>query len=245
MLGLIHPRPARILFVGLSAGAWVRAVEGIPGVESIDVVEINPAYLDLIRQRSHLEPLLEDPRIRIHIDDGRRWLRRNPDARFDAIVQNTTFHWRANVGNLLSREYFELIRDHLSPGGVMLANTTGSFDVYATAESVFTHAYRYNTFVYGSDQPLEPRIERLPSIERPDGAPFDSAQTEPLSVVSRLRSARWDSAEEFLASHPGSRAELITDDNLMSEYRHGSRFGLSLLRALEPSPPATFSVEDP
>ena len=109
------PIPKQVLFVGLSTGAWVRAIQGFPGIERIDVVEINPAYIDLIRSYGQLLPLLQDPRIHIHIDDGRRWLRRNPLTRFDLVVQNTTFFWRANTGNLLSWEYFSEVRKHLDP----------------------------------------------------------------------------------------------------------------------------------
>jgi predicted membrane-bound spermidine synthase len=90
-------------------------MQGFPGVESIDVVEINPAYLDLTRSYPELAPLLDDPRIHIHIDDGRRWLKRNPHTRYDLIVQNITYHWRANAGNLLSREYLSEVRTHLNP----------------------------------------------------------------------------------------------------------------------------------
>ena len=243
ILGLIDDKPSRILCIGLSGGAWLRALEGFPGVESIDVVEINPAYLDLIRQRPELEPLLHDPRIHIHIDDGRRWLRRHPDAHFDAVVQNTTFHWRANAGNLLSREYFELLRDHLNPGGVLLSNTTGSFDVYATALSVFPHTYRYGNFVYVSDHLLAPNLEALWGIRRPDGTPFDATQTRPVSVVGRLRAARLEPADEFLARLSKGSAQAITDDNLLSEYRHGGRF--ELLDYLEPPPAPQFSMDDP
>ena len=45
LLALLHPNPKRVLAVGMSTGAWIRAIEGFPGVESIDVVEINPATL--------------------------------------------------------------------------------------------------------------------------------------------------------------------------------------------------------
>ena len=71
MVALMMPSPKRVLFVGLSTGAWVRAMQGFPGVERIDVVEINPAYVDLIPSYGQLLPLLQDPRIHMHIDDGR------------------------------------------------------------------------------------------------------------------------------------------------------------------------------
>ena len=244
LLGLVMPSPKHVLFVGLSGGAWVRAFQGFPGVESVDVVEINPAYLDLIRERADVAAVLHDPRIHIHIDDGRRWLLRHPLARFDAIVQNTSFFWRANAGNVLSREYLSLSKSHLEPGGVIVVNTTGSYDVLATAQAVFAHAYRYAGMVYASDRPLTLSLANLWAIRRPDGELFSAAPAPEPSVVARLTRARLEPVEAFVARH-GARPEIITDDNLVSEYRHGMRFGPALLTALEPSPPPTFFLDEP
>jgi predicted membrane-bound spermidine synthase len=244
MLALVHPNVKRVLFVGLSAGAWVRSMHGFPDIERIDVVEINPAYLQLTHTYPHLAPLLKDSRIHIHIDDGRRWLRRNPDVRFDAIVQNTTYHWRANIGNLLSREYFSELKEHLNPGGVVIVNTTGSFDVLATMQSVFAHAYRYFNFGYASDQSLKPDVALLKAIRRPDGALFTIEAAPPASVAALLANARLEPVPEFLARRSAG-AEIITDDNLLSEYRHGKRFGPAALQALLPPEPAQFEGYDP
>ena len=49
--------------------------------------------------------MLHDPKVDIVIDDGRRWLNPPPDERFDVIVMNTTWHWRAHITDLLSTEF--------------------------------------------------------------------------------------------------------------------------------------------
>jgi spermidine synthase len=244
MVALMMPSPKRVLFVGLSTGAWVRAIQGFPGIERIDVVEINPAYVDLIRSYGQLLPLLKDPRIHVHIDDGRRWLRRNPLTRFDLVVQNTTFYWRANAGNLISREYFAEIKNHLDPGGVVICNTTGSFDVLASTEAVFGYAYRYSNFVYASDQPLTATLSGLWNIRRPDGALFTRDEKPAGSVAALLSSARLEPTREFIARRHAD-AQIITDDNLLSEYRDGARFGPTFLKALQPPTPAIFGPLDP
>ena len=236
MLALLKPDAKRVLFVGLSTGAWVRAMQGFPDVERIDVVEINPAYIDLLQSYVQLAPLLHDSRIHIHIDDGRRWLRRNPQTRFDLIVQNTTYYWRANAGNLLSREYLSEVKTHLDRSGIVTMNTTGSFDVLATNQAVFGYAYRYLNFVYASEQPLTPDVDGLWKIRRPDGAFFVRDDIRPVSVAALLANARLQPVEELFAHHPSVRAEIIADDNLVSEYRHGKRFGPGLLQALLPPP---------
>jgi SAM-dependent methyltransferase len=243
ILGLLMPAPKHVLFVGLAGGAWLRAMLGFPGVESVDVVEINPGYLDLIRQRPDVSALLSDAKVHIHIDDGRRWLTRHPGLKFDAIVQNTTFYWRANAGNLLSGEYLSLCRDHLNPGGVTVLNTTGSFDVAATTQAVFPYVYRYVNFVYASDHPLTLSLDKLWDIRRPDGRLFSSADGVARNgVVARLTSARLEPVDELLARH-GAGAEIITDDNLISEYKHGLRFGPAILQALQPPSPPKMSAE--
>jgi predicted membrane-bound spermidine synthase len=243
ILGLVMPGPKHVLFVGLAGGAWLRALLGFPGVESVDVVEINPAYLDLIRERPDVAGLLSDPKVHIHIDDGRRWLRRHPGLKFDAIVQNTTFHWRANAGNLLSREYLSQCKDHLNPGGVTLLNTTGSYDVPATVQAVFPYAYRYVNFVYASDHPLTVSLDKLWDVRRPDGRLFSSADGAARNgVVARLTDARLEPVDELLA-HSGISAEIITDDNLISEYRHGMRFGPAILQLLQPPTPPKMPAE--
>jgi spermidine synthase len=244
VLALLHPHPKRLLFVGLSAGAWVRAAEGFGGLERIDAVEINPAYLEMIRTYGQVSTLLKDPRVHIEVDDARRWLRRHPQARYDAIVQNTTYHWRANVGNLLSREYFREVASHLNPGGVFIANTTGSFDVLATAQAVFAHAYRYTNFVYASDQEITPDPAALLEIRRPNGTPFSYDHAPAGSVEALLAHMRLEPVGSFLARH-STDAEVITDDNLISEYRHGRRVGPRFLQALLPAEPAQFEFDEP
>lgn len=243
LLALVHQNIKRVLSVGLSGGAWIRALEGFPGIEEIDVIEINPGYVDLDRQYPQLSGFLKDPRVHIYIDDGRRWLRRNPDLRFDAIVQNTSYYWRANVGNLLSREYFLDCRRHLNPGGVILANTTGSYDVFTTAQSVFPDVYRYTNFMVASDHPLTKDIARLWEVRRPDGKLFQPGNTKPESVVAWLATVPLEPAAQFLARH-GTAGEVITDDNLLTEYRHGRRFGPAFLQSLLPPTPKEFPFLD-
>ena len=239
LAGLMHPGPRRVLFVGLATGAWVRCFQGFAGVERIDVVEINPGYLALIRTYPHLAGLLEDPRIHVYTDDGRRWLRRHPGERYDVIIQNTSHYWRANADNLLSRDYLGEVARHLNPGGVVALNSTASVDVLATAQAAFPFAYRYSNFVYASDQPLAPDASRLRAVRRPDGAPFEERAAAPGSVATRLAAARLDAVPDFLARRKAD-ARIITDDNLVTEYRDGLRFGPVLLQAFLPAPTPPF-----
>jgi len=150
-----HPQPRRVLMIGLSSGSWAQVIANHPSIEDFTIVEINPAYLGLIPQYPAVASLLHNPKVHIVIDDGRRWLVRNRQRRFDLVVMNTTYHWRAHCTNLLSTDFLHLIRSHLAFGGALYYNTTGSGEVQITGATVFPYALRVLNFLAVSDQPLK------------------------------------------------------------------------------------------
>jgi hypothetical protein len=138
-LSAMHPNPEEVLVIGLSGGAWVQITAANPYVKHITCVEINHSYREVIEKHPVVASLLKNPKIEIIIDDGRRWLERNPDRKFDAILMNTTQHYREYASNLLSREYLQLAARHMKPNGVFQYNATGSKRVHQTALEVFEH----------------------------------------------------------------------------------------------------------
>src|SRR5262249_55204277 len=94
VLSAVHPAPKRILMIGLSSGSWGQVLANHPQVESLDVVEINPGYLQLIPHSPVVQSLLHNPKVHIYVDDGRRWLVAHPANRYDAIICNSTYFWR-------------------------------------------------------------------------------------------------------------------------------------------------------
>src|SRR5436305_2648865 len=104
-ISLWHAAPREVLMIGLSTGAWAQVIANHPQVEKLTIVEINPGYLRLIQKYPAVRNLLTNPKVNIVIDDGRRWLVRNQQTKFDVVVSNTTFHWRAHISELLSKEF--------------------------------------------------------------------------------------------------------------------------------------------
>src|SRR5690606_8887529 len=141
-LSAFHESPREVLMIGLASGSWAQVVANHPDLEKLTVIEINPGYVDLVRDYPEVSSVLDHPKVEIVIDDGRRWMNRNPDRKFDFIVMNTTFHWRAHATNLLSVEFLELVRNHLKPGGAAIYNSTDSARVQRTACEVFPHVVR-------------------------------------------------------------------------------------------------------
>jgi spermidine synthase len=218
----LHPAPKRVLVIGLSSGAWTRIIGSIPGVEKIDVVEINPGYIEMIRAYPHLSLLIDDPRLSLHIDDGRRWLRRSHE-KFDLIVMNTTYHWRANITNLLSVEMMNLIRESLAPEGIFAFNTTNSFDAFYTASEAFPHAYLFRNFVYAAKHDFRDQLplltERLRQFKQ-DGQPLFPNTLENESALAKLASIKFIGIQQITDIYPRPLLS-ITDQNMITEFRFG------------------------
>ena len=220
----LQPKAKRALVLGLSIGSWLTVLEGFPGLESIDVVEINPGYLTLAQQFGPQSRALKDPRVKMHVDDARRWLRFNPDARYDIILMNTTWHWRANSSMLLSKEMMEILKRHLTPEGVATFNATGSMDAFFTASKVFPHVRRYENFIYVAEWDCFAKMEQrsawlgLTSV-KVDGGQGLSAESDRLHEFIKIPFVQID--EDL--KHAKRPPELVTDDNMLVEYRYGKR----------------------
>jgi spermidine synthase len=207
--------------IGLSSGSWAQVIANLPSVEHMTVVEINPAYLDLIPQYADVASILRNPKVTIEIDDGRRWLVRHPERQFDMVVMNTTYHFRAHATNLLSVEFLRLVRGRLRPGGALYYNTTSSGEVQLTGVTEFRHGLRLASFLAVSDRPLA--IDKAAWREtltayRLDGVPvFDLRR---LRDQARLEEVllKADEAENEVSIRERCRGKrLITDDNMGTE----------------------------
>jgi spermidine synthase len=221
-LSVLHPAPREALMIGLSSGSWASVLARHPGLERLTVIEINPGYLTLLPQYPDVAELLKHPKVQVEIDDGRRWLVRNRDRKFDLIVANATFHWRSNATNLLSREFLELIRSRLREGGIYYYNTTGSDRVLKTGATVFPHALRIMAFLAVSDSPIPFDGSRLKEelFRYPRGAGVvlngaDPADRERAEAALRMLLPEVETRERLLARLQG---ELISDDNMGTEW---------------------------
>lgn len=233
-LGLFHPEPRDVLMIGLSSGSWAQVVASHPAVRSVTIVEINPGYARLVASTPAVASVLANPKVRIDTDDARRWLRRHPERRFDAIVANTTYHFRANASALLSLEFLSLVRDHLKPGGIALYNTTGSARVQRTGCLAFPHGVRLSNQLVVSPSPLDLDFGRWrATLEayRIDGRPvLDPARDGDRRTMAGLLSweaqlaggargpeAPIERCHAILARTAG--LEPVTDDNMGTEWR--------------------------
>ncbi|HEX4084910.1 MAG TPA: fused MFS/spermidine synthase [Chthoniobacteraceae bacterium] len=149
---LLHPQPKSVLVIGLGSGMTLGAVAAYP-VERIDCAEIEPAVAPAARFFDNLSRrALDDPRIHLHIDDGRNFLRARA-ASYDVIISEPSNPWIAGVANLFSRDFYATAAGHLQPGGIFCqwfqAYSMSPDDlrmIVKTFSGVFPHVSLWSSF---------------------------------------------------------------------------------------------------
>jgi spermidine synthase len=146
------PRSAAIL--GNAGGTTARAYAQYFPKARIDAVEIDPALNEIARKWFGLEPR---PQLHMHAADARPWLQRS-DRRFDVIIVDA-YRQPYIPFYLTTREFFELTRDRLNPGGVVIVNV-GHPKGQDKLEKVLTATMRA-AFPHVARDPSEPTNTQL------------------------------------------------------------------------------------
>ncbi|MGH0037560.1 MAG: fused MFS/spermidine synthase [Myxococcota bacterium] len=128
----LHPGLENALLISYGTGSTAKALTDTRSLQRIDVVDISPDVLEMsevVHGRPGENPL-DDPRVHTHVEDGRFYLQTS-DRRYDLITSEPPPPKYSGVVNLYSREYFELVRSRLAPGGL----TTYWLPVHGLSES--------------------------------------------------------------------------------------------------------------
>jgi spermidine synthase len=115
----LHPHPERALLISFGIGNTAKALTDTRSLTRIDVVDISRDVLEMsdIVFSDAAEHPLRDPRVRVHVDDGRFFLLTTND-RYDLITSEPPPPKHSGVVNLYTRENFQLIYDRLADGGI-------------------------------------------------------------------------------------------------------------------------------
>ncbi|WKZ32132.1 MAG: fused MFS/spermidine synthase [Thermodesulfobacteriota bacterium] len=116
----LHKNPERVLNIGLGGGFTVGAIKAHPQVKHIDVVEIDPLVVEATGThfRGVNNDALNDPRISVHIHDGRHFIKTTPH-KYDVIVSEPPNIWVSGVSMLFTREFYKLADERLKKGGLL------------------------------------------------------------------------------------------------------------------------------
>jgi spermidine synthase len=109
--------PQRVAILGNGAGTTARAYgHFFPGAR-VDGVEIDPELEEVGRRYFDLD---SNPNLTVHSEDARPWLRRSTDS-YDVIMVDA-YRQPYIPFYLATREFFELVRERLVPGGIVIVN---------------------------------------------------------------------------------------------------------------------------
>ncbi len=117
---LIPEKPRKVLVIGCGAGVTAGAVSVNPAVEQVTIVDIEPLVPQVTRAYlgSVNHDVLKNPKVRVVADDARHFLLTTTET-FDAITSDPLDPWVKGAATLYTKEFFDVARQHLNPGGVM------------------------------------------------------------------------------------------------------------------------------
>jgi spermidine synthase len=235
---LVHPKPQSVLVVGCGAGVTAGSFVLHPSVERIVICEIEPLIPRVVAQYFDVENyhVLKDPRVQVIYDDARHYLLTTPE-RFDIITSDPIHPWVKGAATLYTLEYFELVKRHLNPGGVVsqwvpLYESTA--EVVKSELATFFAAFPEGTVWSNESEGLGYDVVLLGQAEATRIQVDEMQQrlnlTNYLSVTLSLDEVNIRSAVDLLASYAGrgpdlrpwlKTARLNRDRNLQLQYLAG------------------------
>ncbi|MEU6445985.1 polyamine aminopropyltransferase [Streptomyces sp. NPDC046979] len=202
---LVHPvmsgTHARVLILGGGDGLAAREVLRRPGVQRVDVLELDPGLTRLARHDPGLSTLNEhaygDPRVHVLTEDAFRRLRSTPSATYDVVISDLPDPGITASTKLYSQEFYGLLRRVLAPDGRLVVHagpaaarprTFWTVDATLRAAGLPAVAYR----VAARDAGFTPGPDRTAAAPR---APRDwgfllAARTPPALRAGTVRDPR-------------------------------------------------------
>jgi spermidine synthase len=170
---LLHPNPRQVLVIGFGAGGTSWSISRYE-VEQLDIVEFVPGVIEAARFFPEVNhDVLADPRVRVTIDDGRNYLLVTPKT-YDVVSVDTLDPKHSGNGNLYTREFYELSKQVLKPGGIFVqwlpyhqADNASLKMIVRTFQDVYPHAtlwltrFKGYTLLVGALEPLSVDVARL------------------------------------------------------------------------------------
>jgi spermidine synthase len=181
--------------------------------------------------------VVNDPRVVIVYDDARHFIL-TTNEKFDIITSDPIHPWVKGAASLYTKEYFEQVRAHLNPGGVVtqwvplyqsteevIKSEVATFFAAFPFGTIWSNQYAngggYDVIMLAKQQPLKIDPAALDArLNRPDHAQLESALAQvDLAGVDGLMATYAGQARDlkpWLAD-----AQLNTDRNLRLEYLAG------------------------
>jgi spermidine synthase len=213
---LVHKQPRSVLVVGFGAGVTAGSFVVHPEVRRIVICEMEPLIpktaMRYFGKENH--DVLKDKRVEVVYDDARHYILATRE-KFDIITSDPIHPWVKGSATLYSKEYFELARQHLNPGGVITqwvplyeSDAATVKSELATFFSVFPNGTiwgnendggGYDTVLLGQAGPARIDVDDMENrLARPDNA----------RVVASLGEVGFRSAINLLSTYAGQASDL-------------------------------------
>lgn len=155
-MGLAAKRD-QVLVLGAGDGLAVREILKYPDVQSVTVVDIDPAVTNLARQHPLFTELnarsFSDPRVRIVNEDAWQFIAEST-AIYNVVIGDLPDPNDFALGKLYSREFYELLRKRMAHDGVLVTQSTSPFfareafwSIHHTLAEVFEEVTPYRAYV--------------------------------------------------------------------------------------------------
>jgi spermidine synthase len=238
---LAMPRPERVLVIGFGVGNSVHAASLHPSVSRIDVADLSRHVLNhagYFRDANH--DVLASSKVSVYVNDGRQHLQMVEPATYDLITLEPPPIAYAGVAALYSREFYQLARSRLRPGGY-LSQWLPAYQVPAETSlamvRAFIDVFPQTVLLSGTQAELLLLGTTAPRIEI-DPAALEQALQRAPAVQDDLTRLDLGSPTEIIGSFVGSpttlrratqRSAAVTDDRPQQEYGVRSRLAVATL----------------
>jgi spermidine synthase len=224
---LFHPKPRSVLIVGCGAGVTAGTFLVHPTVERIVICELEPVIPRVVAQYFSKENyhvvdgidqqnphVVNGKTVEVVYDDARHYVLTTRD-KFDIITSDPIHPWVKGAATLYTKEYFELCKAHLNPGGLVTqwvplyeSNLDTVKSEVKTFFEVFPHGTiwsndingaGYDTVTLGQVEPMRINVDELQQrLQREDHA----------AVVKSILEVGFGSAIDLLATYAGQASDL-------------------------------------
>jgi spermidine synthase len=216
MTTLVPAHAAKVLVIGCGAGVTAGAVSIDPVVVDQTIAEIEPLVPVVVAREfgEHNFHVVDNKKVHIRIDDARHFLL-TTNERFDAITSDPLDPWVKGAAMLYTREFFELVKKRLNPGGAVTlfvqlyeSNTEAVKSEIATFMEAFPHGVvwgntnngaGYDLVLLGQVEDTKIDVDAIQAkLQRPEYAP----------VAQSLREIGMNSAVDLFSTFAGRAADL-------------------------------------
>jgi spermidine synthase len=235
---LLHDGPKRILVVGLGTGSTAGWLADVPGVERVDVVELEPAVLEVARRCTSVNRnALANPKLHLYFADAREHLLTTREG-YDLIVSEPSNPYRAGIASLFSRDFYRAVQSRLREGGLFLQwiqayeiNARSLRGLYATFASELPAVESWQTLtsdliLVGSRTRVRHDLARL--RRRIAEEPFRTGMKDAWRTTSiEGLLARFVAGPGLTDRLRGATDSLITDDRNQLEFGFARTLGVA------------------